>query len=119
VPLGREGFEWLETYERGYRSDVDPGGDTAAVFLSRSGDALSRGRVWQLVKKYADEAGLNDVSPHTLRHSFATHLLQSGADIRSIQTMLGHSDVGTTADFYLHMKNEVRDAHRDFHPRGG
>lgn len=119
VPLGRKAFNWLERYYETYRSDRDPEGRDDAVFLQQKGGAMSRTRAWQIVKKYARMAGLNDVSPHTLRHSFATHLLQNGADLRSIQKMLGHSDVGTTADFYLHMKDEVQDAHRDYHPRGG
>lgn len=118
VPLGREALEWLEEYYDVYRNEKDPQGSTEEVFVQRNGEGMSRTSVWQIVKTRAREANLNDVSPHTLRHSFATHLLQNGADIRSIQEMLGHSDVGTTADFYLHMKDEVQDAHEDYHPRG-
>lgn len=118
VPLGREALEWLRKYYETYRSEKDPEGTVDRVFLQRSGEGMHRTRVWQIVKKWSREANLNNVSPHTLRHSFATHLLRNGADIRSIQKMLGHSDVGTTADFYLHMKDEVQDAHEDYHPRG-
>lgn len=118
VPLGREALDWLDRYFETYRFEVDPDGTREEVFLQREGGTISRNRIWQIVKDYSRKAGLNEVSPHTLRHTFATHLLQNGADIRSIQKMLGHSDVGTTADFYLHMKNEVKEAHEDFHPRG-
>ncbi|MFB6345336.1 MAG: site-specific tyrosine recombinase/integron integrase [bacterium] len=118
VPLGDTAAEWLKKYYDDYRVEKDPAGSVEEVFLQASGDPISRQRVWEIVKECADKANLNDVSPHTLRHTFATHLLRNGADIRSIQKMLGHTDVGTTADFYLHMRDEVKNEHEDFHPRG-
>lgn len=118
VPMGRESQKWMKDYARDVRSELAEKGTSEEFFLGRNGQSLSRGRVYQLVRKYALEADLNDVSPHTLRHSFATHLLKNGADVRSIQKMLGHADLGTTADIYLHLKDELREAHEKYHPRG-
>jgi len=118
VPLGRESQKWMKKYARNVRSDREERAHVEEFFLGRNGEPLSRQRIYQLVRKYALQANLNDVSPHTLRHSFATHLLKNGADVRSIQKMLGHSDLGTTADIYLHLKDELREAHEKYHPRG-
>ncbi len=118
VPMGREAKRWMKDYVREFRFSAVEGVTVEQFFVTQNGRPLSRERVWQIVRTYAEEAGLNDVSPHTLRHSFATHLLENGADIRSIQKMLGHSDLGTTADFYLHFKDELKTAHEQFHPRG-
>ncbi len=118
VPLGRESQKWMKRYARNVRSDLADQGSTEKFFLGQNGQTLSRVRIYQLVRKYARQADLNDVSPHTLRHSFATHLLKNGADVRSIQKMLGHADLGTTADIYLHLKDELREAHEKYHPRG-
>lgn len=118
VPIGRESKKWMKRYSKNFRSRIVENRGVNEFFVTSNGNSLSRERVWQLVEKYAARAGLNDVSPHTLRHSFATHLLNNGADIRSIQKMLGHSDLGTTADFYLHMKDELKTAHEQYHPRG-
>jgi integrase/recombinase XerD len=119
VPLGREAKQWMTRYVEEYRRDVTEGNSADEFFLTRNGRTISRERIWQIVRDNAAKAGLNDVSPHTLRHSFATHLLKNGADIRSIQKLLGHADLGTTADFYLHLKDELKTAHEQFHPRGG
>jgi integrase/recombinase XerD len=119
VPLGREAKRWMTRYVEDFRRQVTDGGSAEEFFLTRNGGPISRERIWQIVRENANKAGLNDVSPHTLRHSFATHLLKNGADIRSIQKMLGHADLGTTADFYLHLKDELKTAHEQFHPRGG
>jgi len=118
VPLGRQALKWLRKYFREVRKDWDPRGTVNEVFINADGDPVSRQQIWQIVKKYAARAGLNDVSPHTLRHSFATHMLARGADLRSLQKMLGHSDLRTTADIYVHLRDEVREAHEVFHPRG-
>lgn len=118
VPVGREAIHWMQRYVEKARNSFDPESRCPSFFITDQGTALSRKQVWNIVKHCAERAGLNDVSPHTLRHSCATHLMGHGADLRSIQEMLGHADVGTTADFYLHLGREIRDAHEDFHPRG-
>lgn len=119
VPLGREALHWMKRYARDVRGEFDPHGRCPRFLVTRRGEALTRQRVWSVVRETARAAGLNDVSPHTLRHSFATHLMNHGADLRSIQTMLGHEDVGTTADFYLHLGEDVQRSHEEYHPRGG
>ena len=90
------------------------------MFVSRGGQALTREMLWVLVKKYVRRAGLNaKVSPHTLRHSFATHLLAGGADLRTVQELLGHANIRTT-QHYTHVdRDRLRAIHRQFHPRGG
>ncbi len=89
------------------------------IFLNSRGSKLSRMGIWKLVKKYCDSAEIKkDVHPHTFRHSFATHLLEGGADLRAVQEMLGHSDISTT-QIYTHIDREyVKQIHKDFHPRG-
>ena len=89
------------------------------VFVSRGGRRLTREMLWVLVKKYVHRTGLNNnVSPHTLRHSFATHLLAGGADLRTVQELLGHSSIGTT-QIYTHVdRSRLKAIHKKFHPRG-
>jgi integrase/recombinase XerD len=120
VPLGRAALEAL----RAYLSDQRPKlvravPDSPWVFVSRGGKPLSRVMLWILVKKYVQRAGLNlKISPHTLRHSFATHLLSGGADLRTVQELLGHSSIRTT-QHYTHVDRErLKSIHRKFHPRG-
>jgi integrase/recombinase XerD len=120
VPLGKAAIKALRTY----LADVRPRlvravPDAAAVFVSRGGRPLTRERLWMLVKKYAARAGLNPkVSPHTLRHSFATHLLAGGADLRTVQELLGHANIRTT-QHYTHVDRErLKAIHHQFHPRG-
>ncbi len=119
VPLGRQALNWLQEYFDKVRKQWDPAGKSNRVFITPEAKALTRQQIWQVVKKYAARVGLTDVSPHTLRDSFATHMLTRGADLRSLQKMLGHSDLRTTADIYVHLREEVREAHEVFHPRGG
>jgi integrase/recombinase XerD len=120
VPLGRPAVNALRAYLDGQRPRLVRGGpDAPWVFVSRGGKALTREMLWVLVKKYVRRAGLNpDVSPHTLRHSFATHLLSGGADLRTVQELLGHANIRTT-QMYTHVDRErLRAIHKRFHPRG-
>jgi integrase/recombinase XerD len=120
VPLGRPAIEALRAYLDEQRPQLTQGvGDAPWVFLSRAGRPLSREMLWVIVKKYVRRAGLSDrVSPHTLRHSFATHLLSGGADLRTVQELLGHANIATT-QIYTHVDRErLRSVHQRFHPRG-
>ena len=116
VPLHDTAVTFLLDYVRHWRPLFGPKADT--VFLNRSGLGLSRQGVWKLIGRYAREAGLlRPVSPHTLRHSFATHLLEGGADLRTVQILLGHSDIMAT-EIYTHVQSDQMIAlHRKFHPR--
>ena len=94
------------------------GRDDGWLFLSRSGRRVARESIWSLIRRYARRAGCGDVSPHTLRHSFATHLLAGGADIRALQEMLGHASIRTT-QVYTHVEHSrLKAVHRKCHPRG-
>lgn len=120
VPLGRQAVEALQTYlkeQRGVLTQAVP--DVPWVFVSRGGRALTREMLWVLVKKYVRRAGINNrVSPHTLRHSFATHLLAGGADLRTVQELLGHANIRTT-QHYTHVdRDRLKSLHQRFHPRG-
>ena len=119
VPLGERAREALTIWLDGGRTTLDGAARRAEVFLTKSGRPLDRSNAWRLVKRAAREAGLRqNVSPHTLRHSFATHLIEGGADLRSVQEMLGHASIRTT-EIYTHLDAEhVRSLHRLYHPRG-
>ena len=119
VPMGKP----AQTALAGYLADCRPllqrpdNRDRGRVFLSRTGRPIERVRVWQLVKRYAALAGLHGVHPHVLRHSFATHLLGGGADLRVVQELLGHADIATT-QIYTHVdKDRLKSVHTKFHPR--
>jgi len=117
VPAGARALDWV----RRYLTTVRPRQvrrDCPALFLNRSGGAMSRQALWGLIRRAARRAGLRGaVSPHTLRHSFASHLLERGADLRSVQAMLGHVDISTT-QIYTHLPSSVvHDMYRKFHPR--
>jgi integrase/recombinase XerD len=118
VPIGRAARTALAAYLGEERPRLLRGRSAAAVFVRPGGRPISRQAVWKLVKRRAKAAGLRErVSPHTLRHSFATHLLHGGADLRVVQTLLGHADVGTT-QIYTHVEPErLRAVHRRHHPR--
>ena len=117
VPVGRAAIGWLQKYESARRSLVAGGKDTNRLFVGLGGRPLVRQQVWAALKRYADKAGIRGVTPHVLRHSFATHLLERGADTRSVQAMLGHSDLATT-QIYTHVTNErLRAVYRRHHPR--
>lgn len=119
VPIGTFALKWIDEYARRVRpSLLKHGRTTDAVFLNFRGGALSRVSVWQIVADYTRRAGIRkEIHPHTFRHSFATHLLENGADLRSVQEMLGHADIGTT-QIYTHIDREhVKRQHQQFHPR--
>lgn len=117
VPVGRHAIDAVRNYLHGGRPHLQKDGTGGELFLSMRGKAISRKMVWVLVKQYAKKAGIEKkVSPHGLRHSFATHLLLGGADVRSVQEMLGHADIGTT-QIYTHVGQErLLDEHANFHP---
>jgi integrase/recombinase XerD len=118
IPVGRIAIEVTRDYLRDLRPKLAKPQSGAFLLLSRTGRRLSRIEVWRLVKKYALRAGMpRNVTVHTLRHCFATHLLSGGADLRSVQEMLGHVDIGTT-QIYTHVDHErLRQIHKKFHPR--
>ena len=119
VPMGESACAALVRYLSQARITLNRGGDCAYLFLSRLGDKMSRQAFWNIIKKRALAAGISrNISPHTLRHSFATHLLENGADLRSVQLMLGHADLSTT-QIYTHVTRErLKRVHAEFHPRG-
>lgn len=119
VPLGKESIQAIKKYLEEARPKLArPGREDAFLFLSRLGKKISRQSFWKLVKHYAKRARIKkNIRPHTLRHSFATHLLERGADLRSVQEMLGHADISTT-QIYTHIdKNRLKMIHKNFHPR--
>jgi len=119
VPIGRSAIAAVATYLRETRPRLEHGGGKGILFLNARGEPLTRMGAWKILRKYVERAGITkEVSPHTLRHSFATHLLEGGADLRAVQEMLGHADISTT-QIYTHVDREyLRQVHRQFHPRG-
>jgi len=119
VPLGGPARRCLDRYLREVRPRLDLGKGRGLVFLNQRGKPLTRMTVWNLVKRAASAGGIaRKVSPHTLRHTFATHLLEGGADLAAVQELLGHDDTATT-QIYTHVDREyLREVHRSFHPRG-
>ena len=119
VPIGRQVIGAVSVYLHQLRPTLDRGKSGGHVLLNARGGPLSRIGAWQIVKRRAEQAGITKrVTPHTLRHSFATHLLEGGADLRAVQEMLGHADLSTT-QIYTHVDREyLRSVHRQFHPRG-
>jgi integrase/recombinase XerD len=115
VPVGEKALQALKEYMK--KGMPEP--DCDSLFLTRSGHPVSRETIWSIVKKYATRAGLTKkVSPHTLRHSFATHLVEHGANLRAVQGMLGHENISTT-EVYTHVDAErLKQVHMKFHPRG-
>jgi integrase/recombinase XerD len=119
VPVGQSALEWLARYIDQVRPAFLKRKTSNVLFLNRSGEGFSRQGLWKLIKKYARMAGLErKVHPHTFRHSFATHLLEGGADLRSVQVMLGHTDISTT-QIYTHVtRDRLKEIHKKYHPRG-
>lgn len=119
VPFGKEALLWLKKYLEKVRPGLAKRKGASPLFLTRMGRGFTRQGLWKLIKKYARRTRLEKkITPHTLRHSFATHLLQGGADLRSVQEMLGHSDISTT-QIYTHVDRErLKSIHAKYHPRG-
>ena len=120
VPIGSSAIKWIEEYLKNSRPLLEKKAKSQHVlFLNGRGTKLSRMGIWKIVDKYAKLAGIKkEVHPHTFRHSFATHLLEGGADLRAVQEMLGHVDISTT-QIYTHIDRDyIKQVHRDYHPRG-
>nr|WP_253338830.1 site-specific tyrosine recombinase XerD [Neisseria sp. HSC-16F19] len=118
VPLGEEAAHWLQRYLAESRPLLLQGRACDAVFVSQKKTGITRQLAWQLVSRYAAEAGIRHLSPHSLRHAFATHLVNHGADLRVVQLLLGHADIGTT-QIYTHVANErLKQLVQEHHPRG-
>jgi len=119
VPMGQEAIRWIVRYIQEGREPLLKGSDCAALFPSQRGRFMTRQTFWHAVKKYANSAGVSrSISPHTLRHAFATHLLNNGADLRAVQMMLGHADLSTT-QIYTHVAQaRLKQLHSEHHPRG-
>jgi integrase/recombinase XerD len=118
VPIGKVAIEYLNRYLSSGRPKFARSGSSEYLFLTNRGKKMSRVGFWKLIKKYAARSGITkNITPHTLRHSFATHLLQGGADLRSIQEMLGHADIATT-QVYTHVsRDKLKEVYKESHPR--
>lgn len=119
VPLGENALDWVKRYLTGARAELLNGKQTDALFVTGRGGAMTRQMFWHLIKRHALHAGIGKpLSPHTLRHAFATHLLNHGADLRVVQMLLGHADISTT-QIYTHVARErLKQLHAQHHPRG-
>jgi integrase/recombinase XerD len=119
VPLGDEALDWLDRYVSTARKELLRGQDSDVLFPSRRSTAMTRQTFWHAIRRYAEQAGIRKhLSPHTLRHAFATHLLNHGADLRVVQMLLGHSSLSTT-QIYTHVAMErLKSLHSEHHPRG-
>jgi len=120
IPIGSSAVEWITEYLKKVRPSLEKKLKSEnIIFLNKRGTKLSRMGIWKIVDRYVKEAGIEkEFHPHTFRHSFATHLLEGGADLRAVQEMLGHADISTT-QIYTHIdKDFIKQIHRDYHPRG-
>lgn len=119
VPFGAKTREALLAYLTEGREALQKGQESDVLFLNCSGRPMSRQGFWKLIKHYAGEAGItSEITPHTLRHSFAAHLVENGADLKSVQEMLGHSDISTTQMYTMQNRNHLREIYTKSHPRG-
>jgi integrase/recombinase XerD len=119
VPVGEEALAWIRRYIDRARPEILAGRQSDALFITSRGASMSRQAFWYLIRRYAGQAGIRKgISPHTLRHAFATHLLNHGADLRVVQMLLGHADISTT-QIYTHVARErLKQLHAKHHPRG-
>jgi integrase/recombinase XerD len=119
IPLGDEAVGWLQQFMQGPRTEILLERQTDYLFPTRRGDRMTRQAFWHIIKRYSKKGGVaKELSPHTLRHAFATHLLNHGADLRVVQMLLGHSDLSTT-QIYTHVARErLKELHAEHHPRG-
>ena len=119
VPVGEEAMDWLERYLNHARPMILGARQSDYLFVTNRGSSMTRQAFWHIIKRYAKQAGIDKhLSPHTLRHAFATHLLNHGADLRVVQLLLGHSDLSTT-QIYTHIAQQrLKELHSQFHPRG-
>ncbi|MBE7021677.1 MAG: site-specific tyrosine recombinase XerD [Ruminococcaceae bacterium] len=118
IPIGKICVNFLNAYMENARPLLAKSMEEPALFLNLLGQRMSRQGFWKLLKQYAEEAGISkDITPHTLRHSFAAHLLENGADLHSIQAMLGHTDISTTQVYAQLMNNKLKDVYAKAHPR--
>lgn len=119
IPLGEESQRWIRDFIDGPRMEILLERQTDYLFPTRRGDRMTRQAFWHIIKRYAEKSGIRKkLSPHSLRHAFATHLLNRGADLRVVQLLLGHSDLSTT-QIYTHVARErLKDLHSEHHPRG-
>jgi len=118
IPLYRTAVKALQDYVRSIRPQLIADGGEEALFVNMSGERMSRQGFWKIIKHYQETAGIEkDITPHTLRHSFAAHLLENGADLRSIQEMLGHADISSTQIYTHVVRNQLKDVYQKAHPR--
>ena len=118
IPLYHAAVKALQDYMRNVRPRLIATGDEEALFVNMNGERMSRQGFWKIIKFYQEKAGIQkDITPHTLRHSFAVHLLENGADLRSIQEMLGHADISSTQIYTHVVKRQLKDVYRKAHPR--
>lgn len=118
IPMGKAAIEMLRTYIYEYREKLLNNPNERALFLNFHGERMTRQGFWKIIKHYASQANINkDITPHTLRHSFAAHLIENGADLKSVQQMLGHSDISTTQIYAELIKNRISDVYKKAHPR--
>ena len=119
VPVGEEAMDWMERYLSESRLSLLAGRQCSYVFVTNRGENMTRQAFWHIIKRHAQKSGISKtLSPHTLRHAFATHLLNHGADLRVVQLLLGHSDLSTT-QIYTHIARErLKELHTKYHPRG-